>query len=398
MSLKKKLLRMKTHLQTEEPKEITPPKQEVATKNEEDAFRELGFEPFYFDNQVSYRKRVMYDYEEGLYDRLHALNFIGIEQHPLAFTEHPSKLLFFDTETTGLSSGAGNMIFLLGYVRAHDTGLEVTQHLLPQPTEEAAFMSGFLDDFLEDDRIVSYNGKSFDWPHVKSRHAFLRKFLPKLPETGHIDLLHAARRLWKDELPSCRLAIVEEHKLKKPRVGDTPGSLAPLLYMDFVRERDPAILAGIIEHNDQDVRSLVTLYVLLAEKVLGYSHTEIHEHEKIAKWYETLKLEEKAEYHYKEAITRAVTPSREAHFRLGKLYKKQKRYQEAKHELHQAIATALPHTDALLELAKLYEHQEKDVDMAYKLTKLASKSVLKKQEASVATRLNRLQRKREGKK
>jgi uncharacterized protein len=197
-------------------------------------------------------------------------------------------------------------------------GIEVTQHFLPGPENEAAFLGGFLEDFGEDDILVSYNGKSFDWPQVRSRHTFLRRELPKLPETGHIDLLHAARRFWKEELPSCRLSIVEAEKLGEKRIGDTPGSLAPLLYFDYLQSKDPQPLKGIIDHHDQDVRSLVQLYTLLAEKLTSEStHTSSKEHEAAAHWWEALKHFEKAEWHWLEAERKAEKPSQQRIYRLA---------------------------------------------------------------------------------
>ncbi|MCK9907287.1 ribonuclease H-like domain-containing protein, partial [Frankia sp. Cpl3] len=74
--------------------------------------------------------------------------------------------------------------------------------------------------------LVTYNGKAFDWPQVKTRHTLLRDSVPELPIFGHFDLLHGARRLWKDELESCRLANIEREKLGSFRQDDVPGYMA----------------------------------------------------------------------------------------------------------------------------------------------------------------------------
>ena len=47
--------------------------------------------------------------------------------------------------------------------------------------------------------MVTYNGKAFDWPQVKTRHTLIREHVPKLPPFGHFDLYHAARRMWKHQ-------------------------------------------------------------------------------------------------------------------------------------------------------------------------------------------------------
>ena len=75
--------------------------------------------------------------------------------------------------------------------------------------------------------LVTYNGRAFDWPQVKTRHTLVRDHVPKLPSFGHFDLLHASRRMWKNKLESVKLANVEENILGVVRENDIPGYLAP---------------------------------------------------------------------------------------------------------------------------------------------------------------------------
>ncbi|MGJ9381625.1 ribonuclease H-like domain-containing protein [Salipaludibacillus sp. CF4.18] len=383
MSMKSKLLRMKNHLQLDDATETSLVSKEVKIDKStlEESFEELGFEPFYFDGERSYRKRLIYPYESAKdKETLRVMGEMkslweqeGLSDHPLSFKNRKlDQLLFFDTETTGLSTGAGNVIFLIGYARLREEGIEVTQHLLENPSNEAAFLSGFLEDFSEDDYLISYNGKSFDWPQVKSRHAFIRKELPKLPSFGHIDLLHCARRLWKHELPSCRLAIVEEYKLNMKRIDDIPGSMAPILYFEYLHEKDPHHLAGIIKHNDQDVRSLVYLYQEICMRLFQWKDkpTSPMEHYYIADWFEKLSEYEWAKIHYKLAIETMNKPFSQGYFRLGKLMKKLGDKEGARSYFIEALNQhSLPSLEVWIELAKLAEHQEKNVYKAYNYAK-----------------------------
>lgn len=419
LSIKTKLLRMKKHLSVDDKKEDATTEQlkqkEKSSQpysSKEDTFSEMGFTPFYFDGERSYRKRILYTYDQ---DRdkalLLSMNKLkdfwnsSLETHPLSFHGKPiDRLLFFDTETTGLSTGAGNVIFLIGYARLREEGIEVTQHLLESPSDEAAFLSGFLEDFAKDDYLVTYNGKSFDWPQVKSRHAFIRKELPKLPEFGHIDLLHSARRLWKHELPSCRLSIIEEEILNITRTNDTPGSLAPLLYFDYLHEKDPNHLKGIIEHNDQDVRSLAYLYQKIAMKLVFSNEvrTTSMEHYYIADWFEKLSVFDWAHYHYQQSIERSVSPFSQGYYRLGILSKKQGDKQEAIRLLTESLNQgSFPPIEVWIELSKLAEHYEKDLLKALKYAKEGylqlkrtnrlSQGNRLKQEADLNKRLKRLE-------
>lgn len=370
---------MKNHLQLDSPAESS----KVEKGNHEikdsidDTFHKMGFEPFYFDGERSFRKRVIYPYESTKdKETLKVMRQMDIFWEEQDFTDHPlsfkgrklDQLLFFDTETTGLSTGAGNVIFLIGYARLKEEGIEVTQHLLETPSDEAAFLSGFLEDFAEDDYLISYNGKSFDWPQVKSRHAFIRKELPKLPTFGHIDLLHCARRLWKHELPSCRLAVVEEHKLHIERIDDIPGSMAPILYFDYLHDKDPRQLKGIIKHNDQDVRSLVYLYQRICTQLFHWDkiQTSAMEHYYIGEWFEKLSEYEWAKRHYELAVEKINKPFSQGYFRLGQLMKKAGDKESARAYYTMALnQSSLPPLEIWIELSKLAEHQDKNFEKAY---------------------------------
>ncbi|TMW73370.1 ribonuclease H-like domain-containing protein [Alteribacter natronophilus] len=372
MSLKGKLSRMKGYISTEEKeRDVRPGDREKDSS--ENPWETMGFKPYHFDGEHSLIRRKTYpvDHRHGnrAFRELLSLReeWTEVKGHPLSIANTDvENLLFFDTETTGLSSGAGTTIFLMGYARIRGSELEVVQHFMPGPASEAAFFHGFLSDFSADHSLVSYNGKAFDWPHVKSRHAFVREEVPKLPPFGHFDLLHAARRLWKQELPSCRLSIVEEKKLGIKRVNETPGSLAPILYFEYLQHRNPDELEGIIRHHEQDLLSLVSLYIELSRKLLSLDGSGTREHAEMGRWFEKLKIYEKAEWHYRAALTAGRSP--EAAVNLALLSKKKKNYRESEQLLKEAADSAGGQSAiavrALTELSKLYEHQYKSYEQA----------------------------------
>lgn len=386
MSMKAKLQRMRSHLSIEESNDSTIEKREENVNPLMNKWRKLGFKPFTISDETSFQRITIYPFKNGYetlqrdMEKIHRIWQNVDKEHPLSCRHVPlERMLFFDTETTGLSSGAGNSIFLIGYARILQEGIEVTQHVLASPADEVAFLYGFLMDFHEDDYLITYNGKSFDWPHVKSRHAFVRNEVPKLPECGHIDLLHAARRLWKHELPSCRLSIVEKEKLFIDRKNDVPGSLAPILYFDYLQDEDPEHLVGVIEHNDQDVRSLISLYVEICKRLFTIKEPlSAKEHIQIGNWFEQLKWDIEAEEHYMRASRSFEHASYEARYKLGLLYKKQKRYEDAKQLFLQGIRTeSLLNVHIYVELSKLLEHVEKDFAQAYEYAQNAFKMMKK---------------------
>lgn len=205
--------------------------------------------PFFFEDEYCLIRETVYplSHRHGRYsfselDDVMALWNKGGLTHTLSAEGYEkSQLFFFDTETTGLGGGAGNMIFLLGHARVYEDRVAVKQHLLPKPGNETALYKSFLSE-VDITSLVTYNGKAFDWPQVKTRHTLLRDRLPKLPDFGHFDLLHGARRLWKHKLERVSLSAVENEELAFKRDEDTPGYLAPMLYFQFLKAEDPALL------------------------------------------------------------------------------------------------------------------------------------------------------------
>jgi uncharacterized protein YprB with RNaseH-like and TPR domain len=176
-------------------------------------------------------------------------------------------VLFLDTETTGLSGGTGTYVFLIGLAHFEEGELVLRQHLLHDIGAERAFVA-MLDKELEPYRAcASYNGKSFDIPLLRTR--FVMAIRSELTvDESHLDLLHPARRLWRDRFGSTTLKQLEESVLDDARSADIPGSLIPDAYFYYLRKRDPAIIAPVLEHNARDVLSLVRIADRVAKTVL----------------------------------------------------------------------------------------------------------------------------------
>ena len=167
---------------------------------------------------------------------------------------------YFDTETTGLSTGAGTVIFLAGVARVAGGRVSVRQYLLPDYPYEPALLRALTADLATAPRLVTYNGRSFDLPMLAARltvHGLFRH-QASLPE-AHDDLLPDARRLFRRPLGGARLADVESGVLGVRRASDCPGSEVPLRYFGYLRGGSPDILAEVLDHNFQDVVSLALL-------------------------------------------------------------------------------------------------------------------------------------------
>jgi len=174
--------------------------------------------------------------------------------------------LYLDTETTGLSGGSGTLAFLLGIVVATGEALQLTQFLLTRFAAEAAMLAAAAQDVRTSDRLLSYNGKSYDLPLLAARFRMqgLDDPFAALP---HLDLLHPVRRLFGKHWPDCRLLTLEQRLLGFTRRDDLPGSEAPAAWFDYLRRGDSERLLRVVAHNRQDLLSLAAAHGALARAV-----------------------------------------------------------------------------------------------------------------------------------
>src|SRR5467141_346176 len=181
-----------------------------------------------------------------------------------AALQDPEKWLFLDTETTGLAGGTGTYAFLIGLAWWDAGGLQVEQFFMRDFAEEHSLLQELSQRVAERPVLVTFNGKSFDWPLLENRFAMTRCIAaPKL--AAHLDLLHPARALWKLRLGSVRLAELERHVLDAPRLGwhrenDVSSALIPQFYFDYLRGGSAEPLAGVVRHNQMDLRGLAALF------------------------------------------------------------------------------------------------------------------------------------------
>jgi len=169
-----------------------------------------------------------------------------------------SKWLFLDTETTGLAGGTGTYAFLIGLAWWEIDGFVVEQHFMGEHSQEPSLLLDVAQHLENRPVLVTFNGKSFDWPLLQTRFQMTR--IGRIPEPGaHLDLLHPARRLWKLNLPSVALAQLEQHVLQLDRGPDIPSSTIPQLFFDFLRGGPPAPVAQIFHHNQMDLSGLALL-------------------------------------------------------------------------------------------------------------------------------------------
>ncbi|PYI55890.1 ribonuclease H-like domain-containing protein [Paenibacillus flagellatus] len=289
------------------------------------------------------------------------------------------RLLFLDTETTGLGIGAGNVAFMVGIGFYESDAFVVEQLFIRNPAEEAAMLHHLRERLAERDMLVSYNGKSFDWPILKNRYVLNRQ-KEGAADPVHFDFLYPSRSLWRNTLPSCRLSSVERERLGLTRIDDVPGSLAPALYFQYLAEGDPVLLAGVFEHNEKDVLTLACLAVhfskLLDEGLpSGSAAMEAEEVYRHALWLDKLGRAELADEAYRELLGREPDESADYWLPAADYYKRNGLYGPAvalwERLVERKRRARVAPVEPYIELAMYYEHQLKDFDQALRYAEQA---------------------------
>ena len=171
------------------------------------------------------------------------------------------QLLFMDIETTGLGS---TPLFLIGVMTVEKGGFSIRQYLARDYSEEAAVIRCYAAEVDRRKILVSFNGKSFDVPYIRTRAAYHRLECPAT--VAHFDLLHEARRVWKGQLPNCRLQTLESEICGRSRHDDIDGADIPDAYHDFVRSGDASDIVLIAKHNVLDLLTMADIMVRFPEE------------------------------------------------------------------------------------------------------------------------------------
>ena len=367
--------------------------------------------------------------------------------HP-AFCLHSGldyrRAIFLDTETTGLGNGASVYCFMVGvgsfetWIGSTPPGSSATpppsdtpthfvvrQLFMRSPAEERVLLVALAELLTPYELMVTFNGRTFDLPLLRSRYQHNRRFLPTLQEgvallgeqRPHLDLLHPARRLWRRRLQSCRLINLETQVLGVHRSeDDVPGHEIPLIYQEYVRTRDDRMIRRVFYHNAEDIVSMVAL----ADQLGRAFHTgrsqdtapatpraAVHglDWVGIAQAHERSGNLSQAEADYRRALEVVHNPSHRADLfrRLAELLKRQERWPDAAATWQDWISS-VPGSDPtpFVELAKYCEWQLRDLDQAemwtawalYTLRNAHPAAQRPADQAALAHRLARLQRKR----
>jgi uncharacterized protein YprB with RNaseH-like and TPR domain len=285
--------------------------------------------------------------------------------------------VFLDTETTGLSGGTGTLAFLVGIGtfepegRRANRGLSfhLRQFFLRDPDEEAAMLAALTDAMQECEALITFNGRGFDVPILQTRYT-LARLRPAWLTLPHLDLLPAARRVWRERLASCALSSLELNVLGVRRTqDDVPGYVIPQMYVNYLSTGDATEMLRVMYHNRLDVLSMVTLAARLCQMFADPLGDELHDPAdlvSLGKWYDDLGLSEQAERALRAVLQLETSADWQAAAltRLGFLLKRRERRSEALQVWEQLAHSHTTDVTAHIELAKYHEWHSGDLVQA----------------------------------
>jgi uncharacterized protein YprB with RNaseH-like and TPR domain len=292
--------------------------------------------------------------------------------------------LFVDTETTGLAGGSGTCAFLTGVGFIRDDKFVIRQYFMPDYMYENAMLAHFTALVREKSAFVTFNGKSYDLPLIRTRMA-MNRIRADFDEYFHLDLLHGSRRLWKKTFDSCSLTSLEKSVLKFTREDDVPGYLIPDLYFQYVRDKNFKPLEIVFQHNLFDIVSMAALIARM------WNHLETAdcgglcgtEYFSLGRIYEIRGEDDKALGYYEKAKDSKVSGSIKNKIleNIASIHKKRKDHSSAVSAWEEMANVTELDITPLVELAKYYEHTVKDIVKAMEYTDRAWEIVSRKRTA-----------------
>jgi len=288
----------------------------------------------------------------------------------------PEEWAFLDTETTGLAGGSGTCAFLIGVGRVTREGFYVKQFFMRDHAEEASQLDALARHLAPFKVLITYNGRTFDQPLLEARYR-MNRARPPFARMEHLDLLHGARRLWKLRFESCRLVDLENQILGIERQGDVPGALIPYLYFEYLRTRHAARMLPVFHHNAFDIVTLACLTGIVPYAFKDPHNGPLHHGAEIAgigRWLREAGELEQARILFRRAVDKGL-PDRllfKILWDLAQLERKLGAEEAAVAIWNDLAGSPNPfRVEALVELAKQYEHRTKDLARALEMTRVA---------------------------
>lgn len=191
----------------------------------------------------------------------------------------PEDVLFFDIETTGLSTRSAGL-YLIGMLTYTDKKWTLLQYFCEDVADEPAVLQAFFELLRTKKTLISYNGDGFDIPFL--RHMLEQYGLPySFDAVESFDLFKKFRPLKRLlNLPDLKLKSCERFLGIDREDRFTGGELIEV-YFEWQKTKVPAQLDTLLLHNAEDIANLPNLLPLLRYRALPHSDFQLRAHERL---------------------------------------------------------------------------------------------------------------------
>ena len=349
-----------------------------------------------------FRAEFTYDLDE-IYGNLDMRGIFDIDsQHisdnfQLDEKHNIDSILFIDTETTGLAGGSGTVAFMIGLGWVENNSFVVHQYFISQLNHEEGMLEYIANFAANFTCLASFNGKSYDVPLLNTRYV-MNRLVPVFEDFEHIDLLHQSRALWKYSLRDCKLKTLEAELMDLHREGDIPGEMIPQVYFEYLESGVVDRIERVFFHNRFDIVTMLGVLQLIMQSVqtVAPESDPLKDYAK-GRIFHKKKDIERSIQHYENVLNSNISISRRivTLLELASIYKKEKMIDKAVELWQQTVEIDYSFT-AFVELAKYYEHDEKNAEKALATAQKAAEglgSYKYKEQEEIQKRIERLNRK-----
>lgn len=181
---------------------------------------------------------------------------MSLLEHPNCLAEHipTEKVGFLDIETSNLHADFGYMIsYCIKELDGKIYHAQVTKNDLHKGIIDRRIMMQFVKDAKKFDRLITFYGKRFDMPFLRTRAVFWKMDFPVYTEIYHTDVYDIIKR--KFRLHSNRLQCAAENfdiPCKQHRLNPNVWQKAQM--------GNKEAIDYILEHNKEDVITLEELW------------------------------------------------------------------------------------------------------------------------------------------
>lgn len=184
-------------------------------------------------------------------------------------------ICFFDIETTGFNRNK-DIVYLVGLLIYNGSNYVLKQYLLESIDEEKLLLNYLIDEFNNNQCLVTFNGDSFDIPFLNSKYKNYN-INYRVPIKNSLDIYKIIKNnKYLFDLKSFKLKSIEKY-LGINRKDNVSGKECISLFYDYLNNNNENSKELVLQHNYDDLyylpSALQILDIIKDKKTIRISNT-----------------------------------------------------------------------------------------------------------------------------